>query len=397
MSYCQMRMETGNLISLSTNFKESLASSPFLNHPLLAVTGQRERGWQGSGAASLLHAGGPGRARSHLGRSPARRHIQWLPGLPRLPGARGQHRDRDSEQPAGPASPASQATAGSSQTYSFPTACASRRGDVTGGAFNQVSPRARRSGPGPASSQRRETPRPALPGRRASAQGWCRVPMGFAGRRTPVATLHHLHTAPGARRSGVDGRGETHENKPHKFSPGLGAGRKGSYVALPQTLPSSSHLFTKTSTRLVTDTCCPPGAYGFSARVTGATLPWALAQSHFYPPPAAPPARPRPARHTKSGPRPLRPNQSEPRLCTARPRPAKARPRDPPFRPRLVGPTVGERPLPPSALSASLCWSNFFYSSYCFSLFGPRKPFTSHLLSLTSSDPSKLSSLPPTT
>lgn len=135
MPYCKMRMETGNLISLSTNFKESLASSPFpgLNHPLLAVTGQRERCWPGSGAASPPQAGGPGRARSHLGRSPTGRHVRWLPGLPRLPGARGQYRDRDSEQPSGPASPASQAAAGSSQTYSFPTAYASRRGDVTGG------------------------------------------------------------------------------------------------------------------------------------------------------------------------------------------------------------------------------------------------------------------------
>lgn len=40
-----------------------------------------------------------------------------------------------------------------------------RHGGVTSWAgFNEVSPRARRSGLGPASSARRETPRPALPG-----------------------------------------------------------------------------------------------------------------------------------------------------------------------------------------------------------------------------------------
>lgn len=66
-----------------------------------------------------------------MGRSPARRHARPLPGLPRFPGGRGQHRSRDSEQLAGPTSPTSQALAGSSQTYSFPTAYASRRGDVT--------------------------------------------------------------------------------------------------------------------------------------------------------------------------------------------------------------------------------------------------------------------------
>lgn len=162
-----------DLISLSTNFREGLASFPFpgLNHPLLAVIGQRERCWPDSGMASPPQAHGPRRVRSHLGRSPARCHGRWLPGLSRLPGARGQHRDRDSEKPSGPTSPTSLAAAGSSQTYSFPTAYASRRGDVTGRRSTR-STRGRcalAQAPPPASGGRR--PVPPCPERRASAHG----------------------------------------------------------------------------------------------------------------------------------------------------------------------------------------------------------------------------------
>lgn len=162
-----------------------------------------------------------------MGRPPARRHARQLPWVPKLSGARGQHGDRDSEQLAEPTSPASQAAAGSSQTYSFPTAYASRRGDVMGG-FTEVSPRAgaalrprprlqRAAGDAP--------PRPSWTRAQAHSAN-CRVPVSFAGWRAQAATLHHLHTAPEARRFGSRStEGETPRDQ-IKFSPGLGAAER---------------------------------------------------------------------------------------------------------------------------------------------------------------------------
>lgn len=133
MSYCKMRMETGNLIPLSTNFKEGLARSPLpgLNHPLLAVTGQRERCRPGSGEASPPQAGRPWRARSHLGRSPARRHVRGSRVSRGFPGPAASTATVTASSPQAPRAPQTRQLAGSSQTYSFPTAYASRRGDVT--------------------------------------------------------------------------------------------------------------------------------------------------------------------------------------------------------------------------------------------------------------------------
>lgn len=81
--------------------------------------------------------------------------------------------------------------------------------------------------------------------------------------------------------------GETHENNSDS-RPGLGRteGFLRSSSADTAFLP---YLVTKTCARLVTDTCSPSEAQGFSSGVTGATLPWALAQSQFCPPlPPAP-------------------------------------------------------------------------------------------------------------
>lgn len=120
-----------------------------------------------------------------------------------------------------PASPARQAAAGSSQTYSFPTAYASRRGDVMGrlhrgqpaGAALRLRPRLQRAA-GDAPS------RPASAGAQAHTANCC-VPVSFAGRRNQAVTLHHLHTAPEAR-SGIDRpKGRDHGNKSSSRS-GLG-------------------------------------------------------------------------------------------------------------------------------------------------------------------------------
>lgn len=175
MSYCKMRMETGNLIPLSTNFKEGLAGSPLpgLNHPLLAVTGQRERCRPGSGEASPPQAGRPWRARSHLGRSPARRHVRGSRVSRGFPGPAASTATVTASSPQAPRAPQARQLAGSSQTYSFPTAYASRRGDVTDlrSTRSAGGRGARAQAPPPASGGRRPVPPcPALD-RRASAHG----------------------------------------------------------------------------------------------------------------------------------------------------------------------------------------------------------------------------------
>ena len=99
--------------------------------------------------------------------------VTTFSGSPDRPKSRthGHHRLRGCEQPGEPRRPGERQE--SSETYSFPTACASRRGDVTG-------PSARE---GQAAGRRRPGPRPqraggrhALPQRpRPAAEPWARA------------------------------------------------------------------------------------------------------------------------------------------------------------------------------------------------------------------------------
>lgn len=174
--------------------------------------------------------------------------------------------------------------------------------------------------PGPASSLRRDTPRPASAGAHARRAGR-RVPAVFAGWRARADALHHLRAGPEAGMSGVDGRGRA-----------TGTGQTSLLTGVGRDERVLTQLFRRH--RLPPLTCSLPLVHVWyqtlsSARVTGHLSHGPLRCATSRPSQSWPAA---PSQTRPPGPRPLQPFQSEPRPCKTRPRPVRPRPRGPPFR-----------------------------------------------------------------
>jgi hypothetical protein len=132
------KMRNRNLIPLSGNFKKGLDSWQVPFHrpargPYTPPPQEEGAGPAPQGAASPPRTSGPARPG---GRAPTRgghlslRHVRRPPGSPKAqtpPQPPPQQGLPTAGEPRKP-----RELQGSSQTYSFPTACASRRGDVTG-------------------------------------------------------------------------------------------------------------------------------------------------------------------------------------------------------------------------------------------------------------------------
>lgn len=280
--------------------------------------------------------------------------------------ARSHHRHRECEQQGETRRP--RELQESSETYSFPTACASRRGDVTGPGVQGGQAAGRRAAPPPRLRPVRDGGRdaPFLSGPALHLVALGAGAHGLRGRLLERGLFERL--SPKACGGGANGRGRGHTPLPHHLphprerskqavAQGAGVGHQGCEVDFPQTLPPFPHVFIKSSPRV--ETTIAPHQVRASPRAGGVGSPTGP-RSHPAPP---------------LGPPPVPPQPDLPRL--APPTPARPLPSSPPFRLPLGAPAGS--PCPALSRRSLGNFSVFFLLDFPFGLSEAtyRLPFTS--------------------